>query len=125
VRNLKPSQLPAGTVIDDKRYGEYIKRPNGIWEELDCDYMGDRERVTDAGYDHNGKESYPEFLRRTERADMKKSDDYFTTYEIIAVPPGFVFVGDAESLHGYWFDVLGGYSDGTRQHDCKGYNCIA
>jgi hypothetical protein len=123
VKNLKPSKLPEGTVIDDAKWGEHIKRADGIWEELDSDYMGDRYRVTDSGYDKDGDESYVEFLRRTSRADSTKSDDYFTDYKIIAVPPEFVFVGDAESIHGPMSKWFGVYSDGTRKHDCKGYNC--
>lgn len=123
MRNLKPSQLPMNTVIDDERYGEYIKRADGIWEETSCDYMGDRERVTDVGYDKNM--DHKEWYTRYGLCDRRKSDDYFAEYEVVAVPPGFVFVGDAESIHGPLLDVLGGYADGTRVHDCKGYNCNA
>lgn len=121
MKNLKPSQLPDNTVIDDERHGEYIKRADGIWEELDSDYMGDRERVTDVGYDENT--DYIDWIRRYPMCDRRKSDDYFTYYKVLAIPPDFVFVGDAESIHGPWVELLGGYSDGSRKHDCKGFNC--
>jgi hypothetical protein len=122
-KNLKPSQLPEGTVIDDPRHGEFIKRADNIWEEMESGFLGDKDRVTDSGYDKNGTESYPEFLRRTGLGETKKSDDYFVGCKVVAVPPGFVFVGDAESIHGPWVELLGGYADGSRKHDCKGYNC--
>ena len=123
MKNLKPSQLPEGTVIDDQKYGEYIKRADGIWEEMDCGFLGDRERVTDDGFDRN-RESYKGFLSRTGLADTDKSDEYFKDYKVIAVPPGFVFVGDAEPIHGPWSVWFGSvYSDGSPIHDCKGYNC--
>lgn len=121
MKNLKPSQLPEGTVIDDQYYGEYIKRADGIWEELDSNYMGDRERVTDVGYDENT--DYLEWTRRYSMCDRRKSDDYFTYFKIVAVPPGFDFSGKALDVHGPWVDAIGGYVDGTRPHECKGYNC--
>ena len=124
MKNLKPSQLPENTVIDDERYGEYIKRVDGVWEETSCDYMGDRERVTDVGYNETEMTSR-EWYDRYPIHHREKSDDYFKNYEVVAVPPGFVFVGDAESLHGPWFNEIGGYSDGSRPHVCKGYNCDA
>jgi hypothetical protein len=121
MKNLKPSELPEGTVIDDERQGEYIKRAEGVWEEMDRDYMGDRQRVTDAGY--SDSEDYGAFLRRTERADMQKSDDYFTDYKVIASDPEFDFGG--VMLHGQWDSESGTHVDGTANHYCKGYNCEA
>lgn len=123
MKNLKPSQLPENTVIDDERYGEYIKRSGGLWEEMDRNNLGDRERVTDTGYDKNGSLTYAEWLRAYGLPSTEKSDDYFKNYRIVAVPPEFVFVGDAESLHGPWVERLRSYYDGSRSHDCKGYNC--
>ena len=119
MKNLKPSQLPEGTVIDDEKQGEYIKRADNVWEELDMDYMGDRQRVSDEGYT-NYWDAGASTRNLTWRA---KSDEYFTEYKIIAVPPGFVFVGDAESIHGKWYQIVGSYEDGSRPHECRGYNC--
>jgi hypothetical protein len=84
--NLKLSQLPEGTVIDDERHGEYIKRADGIWEETSMDYMGDRERVTDTGYIDGGVESYPAFLKRTNLAWREPAETYFKNYKIISLP---------------------------------------
>lgn len=117
MKNLKPSKLPEGTVIDDVKQGEYIKRADGIWEELDSDYMGDRERVSDSGYS-----DYME-ARKFNLTWNTKSDDYFTDFKLIASDPSFDFSGKALEIHGPWLDVIGGYVDGTRPHECKGYNC--
>jgi hypothetical protein len=118
MKNPKPSQLPENTVIDDERYGEYIKRTEGVWEEFESDMLGDKIRISDDGY-----ESYDDRALRLNLTWKHKSDDYFKDYRVIAVPPEFVFVGDAESLHGPYIDALGGFSDGARPHECKGYNC--
>ena len=121
MKNLKPSQLPEGSVIDDERYGEYIKRDDGIWEETSCDYMGDRERVTDIGYaDFTPK---TEWYSRYGLCGRKKSDDYFKDYKIIATPPDFYL--NARTLHGDLIGDTGIYLDGTPIHGCKGYNCEA
>lgn len=120
MKNLKPSQLPEGTVIDDETRGEFIKRADGIWEEMDRDYMGDRDRVTDIGYEDSGMD-YRDWYTKYPMCDQRKSDDYFTDFEVIATPPDFVFVG--VMLHGPLLDGIGGYADGTRPHACDGYNC--
>jgi len=90
VKNLKPSQLSEGTVIDDPRYGEYIKRADGIWEEMDRDQIGDRDRVTDEGYDNAGEETFAQFLSRTGLAHSDKSDNYFKDYKVISLPVSVV-----------------------------------
>lgn len=118
VKNLKPSQLPEGSVIDDLKQGEYIKRSGGVWEETSCDYMGDRERVSDRGYERFSDMPYALGLSWCE-----KSDVYFKSYILIASTPGFTF--DDELLHGVWVDAYGSYIDGTPMHDCEGYNCDA
>lgn len=125
MKNLKPSVLPEGAVIDDERHGEFIKRSDGVWEELDSNYMGDRERVTDVGYEAftaSGK-TRDEWYARYDLPHRESADDYFTNYKVIAIPPWFVYVGDAESIHGDWLNSLNSYVDGALQHNCKGYNC--
>lgn len=117
MKNLKPSKLPEGTVIDDERRGEYIKRADGVWEEMDRDYLGDRERVSDVGYDTWLNENMTE-LGLTNRI---KSDDYFTEYKVIASDPSFIF--HMVKLHGPWSVERQLYSDSTPAHHCKGYNC--
>lgn len=116
MKNLKPSQLPEGTVIDDAKQGEYIKRVGGIWEELDRDYMGTRERVSDQGY-----ERYSDMPRNLDLTWTDKSDDYFTEYNVIASEPSFRF--SDIGLHGKFVMEAGTFLDGTPMHNCKGYNC--
>jgi hypothetical protein len=123
MKNLKPSQLPENTVIgkDGPNYEElYIKRDNGVWEDLfaGCGCCVDREKISD-----DGCEKDELYYSQGGMTTTKTSDEYFEDFKVISLPPGFVFVGDAESIHGPLLDVLGGYSDGTRPHECKGYNC--
>jgi hypothetical protein len=120
LRNLKPSLLPEGTVIDDPRHGEYIKRAEGVWEEVGCDIMGDKYRVSDKGYNDWGD---AEKIKLDGSTIDDKSDDYFKDYRVVAVDPSFCFyIGD---LHGEWDHELQSYPDGAGYHGCKGYNCEA
>jgi hypothetical protein len=125
MKNLKPSQLPVGTVIDDESEGVFIKQPYidglkrevSVWSAVDYDYMGP-DRISDEGCVTTHDKGYFHLT------SSKKSDDYFTDYKIVAVPPGFVFPDGAEGLHGPV--VSGGveYLDGTSIfHACEGYNC--
>jgi hypothetical protein len=118
MRNLKPSQLPANTVIDTEN-GEYIKRVEGYWEDLfsGCGCCVDRERIADAGC--------TDIHKRYEMGltTGKASDEYFAEYMVIALPPGCAL--DTESLHGAWDRKAWLYSDGTGMHDCGGVNCDA
>jgi hypothetical protein len=120
MKNLKPSQLPEGTVIDDDRHGEYIKRADGLWEETSCDYMGDRERVVDISFKDSGM-THKEWYTRYPTSGRSPSDEHFKSFKIIAVPPGFVL--SDEMLHGPWDVDQQIYADNHVAHYCKGYNC--
>ena len=124
MKNLKPSQLPVGTVIGTEAHYEelYIKREGNYWEDLfsGCGHCEDSVRVGDEGCDHNVVHS----AYGCRNTVSYTSDIYFTDYKIIALPPGFIL--DSETLHG--FLISGGgvleYQDGTRpDHDCGGFNC--
>lgn len=114
MKNLKPSQLPVHTAIDDSKYGEYLKVQDGIWEEVYsgcCSWSG---RLSDDGRPSPYGDKYG-------LSTGAKADDMFTDFKIIAVPPGFVF--HAETLHGPIIDGFGQFADGTVSHECGGYNC--
>lgn len=121
MKNLKPSQLPEDTVIGKKAWGHYdqlyIKKADGIWEDLfsGCGCCEPHEKISDKGClkDENYALDSP--------TTTMTSDEYFTDFKIIAVPPGVVF--DVEALHGPFIDVTQTYLDATNPHDCKGYNC--
>lgn len=118
MKNLKPSELPEGTVIDDEKHGEFIKRSEGVWEEFETDMLGDRDKISDYGY-----EQYDARARRQHLTWREKSDDYFTNYRIIASDPSFQF--DRANLHGPYDIIREAFMDGTEMHNCKGYNCEA
>lgn len=93
VKNLKPSQLPEDTVIGTRapHYEDlYIKRADGIWEDLfsGCGCCEESVRVSDAGCVKD-----EQYYSRGGMTTTKTSDEYFTDYKVIAVPPDFVFVG--------------------------------
>jgi hypothetical protein len=122
MKNLKPSQLPANTVIEggpaDAYDGLYIKHDGGYWVDLfsGCGCCLESGRVADDGCE------YPHWEDPRNLTTTEKSDDYFDKgFKVIAVPPGFV-LGE-EALHGEWDRKAWLYSDGTGMHDCKGFNC--
>ncbi|QED11725.1 hypothetical protein PP914_gp237 [Arthrobacter phage Qui] len=123
LRNLKPSLLPEGTVIGATapHYEDlYIKGANGIWEDLGggCGCCYDSERISDAGCVED-----EEYYSIGGMTTTQTSDEYFKDFKVVAVPPEFVFVGDAEALHGEWESQAGMFEDGAKVHRCKGYNC--
>lgn len=128
MKNLKPSQLPVDTVIAKKAWGKYkglyIKSEGGYWEDLfsGCGCCTDSERISDEGCELDEDDLYDSQYSLTTK---KTSDEYFEDYKVISVPPGFVFVGDTESLHGNYSYKTMTYADGTSIHDCPGYNCEA
>jgi hypothetical protein len=78
---MKPSELPAGTVIHaDKPYEdcEYIKREGGYWEDTysGCGCCEDPVRVSDTS----------ENLSQIRLTTKETSDDYFKDFRIISVP---------------------------------------
>lgn len=119
VKNLKPSQLPELTVIET-HIGEYIKRADGIWEDLfsGCGCCEPHERISDAGCESiwDGVPGLHHRLTTT-----TKSDDYFPEYKVIATDPEYTF--SDEAIHGKWVMEKQVYSDGMGEHFCKGYNC--
>lgn len=115
MKNLKPSQLPEGTVIDDLNVSMFVKLANGIWDDrfgtCGCCCSG---LVFDAGIDKK-------YHDMNKVATSKTSDEYFTDYTIMSVPPGFLV--DDIVLHGEWDKDSSTFADGTGAHVCTGFNC--
>lgn len=121
MKNLKPSQLPVKTVIGNEapHYEDlYIKDSDGLWIDLfsGCGCCIDGERISDAGCTKDEK-----YYSRGGMTTTMSSDEYFTDFKVVAVPPDYVF--DAVELHGPWRRESGTYSDGSASHSCKGYTC--
>jgi hypothetical protein len=126
MKNLKPSQLPEGTVIATPYFKDvslYIKKADGIWEDLfsGCGCCRESERISDVGCEEDEDDlnlnCLPHYLTTS-----KTSDDYFDHgYKLISSHPDFDF--NSVMLHGPWVDEYGTFLDGTKMHDCKGYNC--
>ena len=120
-KNLKPSQLPEGTVIgkDGPHYYDmYIKNEEGVWDDMfsGCGCCTASEHISDKGC--TAEEYWKLNLTTT-----KTSDEFFDDYKVIAVPPGFL--GDDIMLHGEWDKEFERFADGVGAHVCNGFNCEA
>lgn len=117
MKNLKPSQLPEGTVIDDLNKGLFGKLAGGMWsdrfETCGCCCSG---LVFDAGTDKKRHDM-------NDVATPLPSDEYFTDYTVMSVPPGFSFADF--DIHGDFSSKTMTYADGTKLHNCQRFNCDA
>jgi hypothetical protein len=94
MNDLKPSELPVDTVIGTigPHYQElFIKRSNGIWEDLfsGCGCCEPHVRVADAGWGEDKEPSTYDISCPVTRNET--SDEYFgTDFKIIALPMSVV-----------------------------------
>ena len=78
MKNYKPSQMPAGTVIDDVVHGTWMKDSSYAWHSLMS-----REWIFDHGMSSESSAAYSSALVnvRTEAAN-----DYFQNFEVKSFP---------------------------------------
>lgn len=75
--NLKPSQLPADTVIKDEVHGVWMKEESGVWGETIPHCIDCVQAVRDDG-------TATVWIKGEEV--LIKSDDYFTDFKIVSLP---------------------------------------
>ena len=102
LRNLKPSKLPIGTVIEyeDEWYVKKEAYYGVEWTPVSCEDCGGVRAIS-----------------------LKDEDTVLKEFKLIALPPNHSI--NVESLHG---EILEGpiYLDGTSVfHNCNGVNCEA
>lgn len=94
--NIKPSELPLNTIIDDLEYGKFIKETSGVWVQIHPLHRKLQDMVKDSGFS-NSKNRPTHFI-------PDKSDEYFKEFEIVSSPVGWIHPGvDREVV--YWYDL--------------------
>ena len=98
---IKPSVLPENSVIEDIYYGKYIKEADGVWVEVHAAFGENPIEVRDAGCPDVSAPDY--FV-------VNPADEYFTEFEIIAVPVGWKKPQPPKRPEAIW-KVIPGYPD--------------
>ena len=103
MKNLKPSQLPADTVIKDEVWGVWMKEESGVWGEtvphcVDCIQAVRDDGTTEVWMDN--------------KQVLITSDDLFQDFKIISVP-----FKVAELLVEALWDFADNFGGGTTDKD--------
>ena len=77
MKNLKPSQLPADTVINDAVRGVWMKEESGVWGETVPHCVDCAQAVNDDG-------SLAVYIEGDDV--LISSDDLFTDFKIVSLP---------------------------------------
>lgn len=88
IKQLKPSELPIDTVIDDQERGTFRKDAPGLWVELQYDDAADQILVYDEGPTASD-------LAQTNGCNhgysvAETSDEYFDDFKVLAWPAAIV-----------------------------------
>jgi hypothetical protein len=79
MKNLKPSQLPEGTVIEVPKYGTYLKVSDGVWEEVYSGCCSSTGRISDDG-------RHSEYGDKYGWSTDENADDIFQDFKIVSLP---------------------------------------
>lgn len=82
MRNFKPSELPAGTCIDDKVHGFWTKDSDNAWW-MDAPHCVDCAEVV---FDGPPTEAEKQLEGSVYQFHTTPSDDFFTEFKIVSVP---------------------------------------
>jgi hypothetical protein len=78
MKNFKPSELPADTVIKDEAQGVWMKEEDGVWGEMTAHCSDCADTVRDDG------------MANIWLIGNIKSDDYFKDFKVISFPTSVV-----------------------------------
>jgi hypothetical protein len=92
---VKPSELPEHAVIEHHEYGRFIKE-NHRWIEVSPEYREPPHVVSDMGYSN--------LRNRPANFIEAKSDDYFSNFDVLSVPMGWVYPGVEKEVVA-WYDL--------------------
>lgn len=83
MNDFKPSELPVDTIIEGDVVGMFIKRANGVWEEINA-HCGDCATIV---FDTPTPEKIAEFEKKYDKVREFASDSYFKDrFKIVALP---------------------------------------
>jgi hypothetical protein len=77
MKNLKPSQLPEDTVINDKAHGVWMKEESGVWGEMTPHCSDCAQAVRDDG-------TLKVWIDNKEV--LIASDEFFTEFKVVSLP---------------------------------------